>query len=307
VVAGGLAGTLALVQGLGDAGVGAPLWVLTCGAVAAGAGDVLASAVQAQVWGLGLVAGLEQPGRWGGLVDVPPVLDERAAARLCGVLAGCGEDQVAVRAGGVLARRLARAALPRDSSSSSSSGGGGGGGGWRPGGTVLVTGGTGAIGGRVARWAAGRGAPRVVLASRSGPAAAGAAGLAAALAAAGAGVLVAVCDAGDRAQLAGLVAWTGAGGPPLAAVMHAAGAAPVAGLQETSVAGLAAAAGAKVAGARYLDELTAGLPLEAFVLFSSAAATWGSGGQGGYAAANAFLDALVARRRARGLAGTSVA
>src|SRR6202042_3323549 len=108
----GLAATLALVQALGDAGVEAPLWVVTAGGVSAGAGEVLASAVQAQVWGLGRVAALEHPRRWGGLVDVPAVLDERAGARLCGVLAGVsGEDQVAVRAGGVFARRLARAPL----------------------------------------------------------------------------------------------------------------------------------------------------------------------------------------------------
>ena len=66
-------------------------------------------------------------------------------------------------------------------------------------------------------------------------------------------------------------------------------------------------AGAKAAGAAYLDELTADLGLERFVLFSSIAATWGSGGQPGYAAANAYLDALAEARRGRGLAGTSVA
>ena len=73
----------------------------------------LASPVQAQVWGLGRVAALEHPDRWGGLVDLPPVLDERAAARLCAVLAGCGEDQVAIRGAGIVARRLVRAPLPR--------------------------------------------------------------------------------------------------------------------------------------------------------------------------------------------------
>ena len=95
----GLAGTVALVQGLGDAGVGAPLWLLTSGAVAARPDEVPASPVQAQVWGLGRVAGLEHPDRWGGLVDVPPVLDERSWDRVCEVLAGCGEDQVAIRPG----------------------------------------------------------------------------------------------------------------------------------------------------------------------------------------------------------------
>ena len=83
VVSAGLAGTLALVQALGDAGVDAPLWVLTCGAVAPGPGEVLASPVQGQVWGLGRVAGMEHRDRWGGLIDLPPVLDDRTAGRLC--------------------------------------------------------------------------------------------------------------------------------------------------------------------------------------------------------------------------------
>ena len=176
----GLAGTQALIQALGDAGIEAPLWVLTCGAVAARPGEVLARPVQAMTWGLGRVAGLEHPDRWGGLVDLPP--DEPlaltsgaggAARPVCAVLAGCGEDQVAIRAAGMLARRLVHALPPRAGKT------------WVPRGTVLVTGGTGAIGGHVARWAAGRGAPRVVLTSRSGPAAPGAAALAAELAVAG--------------------------------------------------------------------------------------------------------------------------
>ena len=95
----GLAGTQLLIQALGDAEVGAPLWVLTCGAVAAGPGEVPGRPVQAMAWGLGRVAALEHPDRWGGLIDMPPLLDERAAgqlsvvldertgARLCAVLA----------------------------------------------------------------------------------------------------------------------------------------------------------------------------------------------------------------------------
>jgi acyl transferase domain-containing protein/acyl carrier protein len=296
VVTAGLAGTQVLVQALGDAGVGAQLWVLTRGAVAAGAGDVVASPVQGQVWGLGRVAGLEHPDRWGGLVDLPPVLDERAAARLCGILAGCGEDQVAIRGAGVLGRRLERAPVPRGPEGS-----------WRPRGSVLITGGTGAIGGHLARWLPGRGAPRVVLASRSGPAAPSVAVLAAELAAAGTEAAVITCDVGDREQAAGLIGWISAGGPPLSAVMHTAGAAQVTALADTSVADLAGALGAKAAGAVHLDELTRDMDLDGFVLFSSIAATWGSGLNSGYAAANAFLDGLAQQRAAQGLAGTSMA
>ncbi|HEY7143819.1 MAG TPA: SDR family NAD(P)-dependent oxidoreductase, partial [Streptosporangiaceae bacterium] len=295
VVAGGLAGTQALLQALGDDGIGARLWVLTRGAVAAGPAETLTRPVQAQAWGLGRVAALECPDRWGGLIDLPSSWDGRVAARLCGVLAGAGEDQVAIRAAGVMARRLVRAPLPSDGSA------------WVPRGTVLVTGGTGAIGGHVARWVAGRGAPRVVLASRSGPAAPGAARLAAELAEAGSGAEVICCDTAERPRVTALLSRIAASGAPLAGVMHTAGTGQATALEEASAAELATVVSAKAASAAHLDELTADLNLEQFVLFSSIAATWGSGGQPGYAAANAYLDALAEARRSRRQPATSVA
>jgi len=295
-VPGGLAGTLGLVQALDDAGSGARLWLVTRGAVTTGAGEVLASPVQAMTWGLGRVAALEYPDRWGGLVDLPSVLDGRAGARLAAVLAGCGEDHVAIRAAATFARRLVRAPLAEAAPAR-----------WEPRATVLITGGTGAIGGYVARWLAGQRAPRVALASRSGPAAAGAARLAAELAGRGTGVEVISCDSGDRAELAGLLSWIGAGGPPLCAVMHTAGVLDDGLLDGMDAARLGGVLRAKAAGAVYLDELTRELELEQFVMFSSAAATFGGAGQGNYAAANAFLDGLAQHRAAHGLAGLSVA
>ncbi|WP_206793891.1 type I polyketide synthase [Amycolatopsis sp. MtRt-6] len=290
----GAAGTLGLIQALGDAGIGAPLWVLTRGAVATTPGEPLTSPVQAQAWGLGRVAGLEYAGRWGGLVDLPGQWDERTAARVCAALTGA-EDQIAVRPGGVFARRLVRSA-PRRATGS-----------WRPGGTVLLTGGTGSIGGRVGTWLAGRGAERVVLTSRSGPSAGGIAVLAAEIADGGAQVDVVSCDSADRAQLAGLLDTIGRTGPALSSVLHSASTAYVTPLDDTSVEGLSVALGAKAAGARWLDELTADLDLDAFVLFSSISATWGSNDHGAYAAGNAYLDALAEDRRSRGLPGTSIA
>ncbi|MFH9419143.1 type I polyketide synthase [Streptomyces sp. NPDC017529] len=295
VVTGGLAATLALVQALGDIRVAAPLWLVTRGAVAAGPGEVLVSPVQAQVWGLGRVVGLEHPDRWGGLIDLPATVDERAGARLAAVLADSAEDQVAIRSAGVLGRRLGRASQPRGDVR------------WTPRGSVLITGGTGAIAGHVARWLAGRGASRLVLTSRSGPAASDVAGLVAELAAAGAAVDVVACDVSDRSAVAGLVAWTSTSGPVLSSVMHTAAVLDDGVVDRLSVSRLETVLAAKAASAVYLDEATAGLDLDAFVLFSSAASTLGGPGQGNYAAANAFLDALAENRRGRGLAGLTVA
>ncbi|BBB02251.1 putative modular polyketide synthase [Actinacidiphila reveromycinica] len=292
----GVLGAQVVVQGLADAGVGAPVWLVTCGAVAVVPGEVVVRPVQSLVWGLGRVAGLEVPERWGGVVDLPVVWDGRVGARWVGVLAAGVEDQVAVRVSGVWGRRLVRAARPVRR-----------GAGWVPSGTVLVTGGTGAIGGHAARWLAGRGAPRVVLVSRSGPGAVGVAGLVAGVASAGSAVEVVSADVSDRSGLEGLLGRIGAGGPGLCGVLHTAGLVQNTPLEESSAAEMAEVLAAKAEGARLLDELTAGLPLEQFVVFSSIAATWGSGGQPAYAAANAYLDALAEHRRGRGLPATSVA
>ena len=261
--------------------------MLTQGAVAARDGEPVASPVQAMAWGLGRVAGLEHPDRWGGLVDLPPAWDEKTADRLCAVLAGGGEDQVAIRGTGIVARRLTRAAPRRGPARD-----------WAPAGTVLVTGATGAIGPDLARWAAGRGAARVVLASRSGPAADQVAARAAEVAGLGSPVAVLACDITERAALRALLPWLASSGPRLSAVLHAAVSGELEPLDATDAAGLSAGLAAKAAGAAVLDELTAGLDLDAFVLFSSIAGVWGSGIHGAYAAANAYLDALASQRRA---------
>ncbi|WP_203842936.1 type I polyketide synthase, partial [Winogradskya humida] len=293
VVSRGTAATLALIQALADHNIDAPLWLATRGAVAGSPSELLSNPVQAQIWGLGRVVALESPDRWGGLIDLPVVFDDRAGARLVTVLAGCGEDQVAIRSGAILGRRLTRAAQPRDTNS-----------GWRPRGAALITGGTGAIAGHVAQWLAARGTQRLILTSRSGPGAGGVAGSAAALATAGARVDVVAADVSDRADLTGLLAWAG---PDVSAVLHTAGVLDDGVVQRLTPARLATALAAKAAGATLLDELTADLDLEAFVLFSSSSSIFGAAGQGNYAAANAYLDALAENRRARGLAGLAVA
>ncbi len=297
----GLAGTLSLLQALVDAGADTRLWCVTRGAVSVGRADRQTGAVQTPVWGLGRVAALEHPDRWGGLLDLPQTLDTRAQERLCAVLAGATvggspEDQLAIRPAGVFVRRLVRA--PQNTAAGHS--------GWKPRGTVLVTGGTGALGGHVARWLAGHGAEHLVLTSRRGADAPGAAELTAELTELRVGVTVAACDVADRAALAELLASIPAE-RPLTAVVHVAGVLDDGVIESLTVAHLERVLRSKVSAARHLDELTQHLELDAFVLFSSVAGALGNGGQAAYAAANTYLDALALDRRQRGLPAVALA
>ena len=291
----GLPLTTALVQALGDAGIEAPLWCLTRGAVAVTRTESLPGWPQAAVWGFGRVAALEHPQRWGGLIDLPEILDDRCAARLAGILADPGgEDQLAVRPGALFARRLVPCPPGRRMPL------------WDPEGTVLVTGGTGSLGGHLARRLAEAGARRLVLVSRSGPAAPGAGELRAALTRLGAEVNIVACDAADRDALAAVLAEIPERAP-LTAVVHAAGVLDDGVLDALTPERFAAVFRSKVAPALVLDELTRELDLSVFALFSSASAAIGNLGQANYAAANAVLDALAEQRRARGLPATSIA
>ncbi|SED06312.1 Acyl transferase domain-containing protein [Amycolatopsis tolypomycina] len=276
-----VAATIALLQALRD--TDAPVWVVTRGAVAV---DAFAGAdpAAAAVWGLGTVAALDQPATWGGLVDVDGPAD---AARLAAVVSGVdSEDQVAIRPSGVFARRMVHAPLTGTAEE------------WRPRGTVLVTGGTGAVGAHVARWLAGRGAEKIVLTSRRGIDAEGARELAEEL-----GATVVACDVSDKQQLAALLAEH-----PPTAVVHAAGVLTAESpLTDVTPAEFAAATRAKVTGATLLDELLGDTELDAFVLMSSGAAVWGTSGQPAYTAGNAYLDALARRRRAAGRKATAIA
>ncbi|MFI1019126.1 SDR family NAD(P)-dependent oxidoreductase, partial [Streptomyces sp. NPDC020965] len=271
---------LGLLEAVRETPEGARLWAVTRSAVTTGAGDTLTDPDAAQVWGLGRVVALERPAGWGGLVDLPQEGDADALGRLLAVLGGT-EDQVAVRSTGVFARRLVPATTGRWGT------------GWTPRGTVLITGGTGALGTHIARWALAAGAQRVVLVSRTGEA----------VTDLGPQAVVLPCDVTDRAALAAVIAEY-----PPDAVVHAAGAPgdlrPADTYDEES---FTATTAAKVTGAALLHELLGERPLDAFVLFSSIAGVWGAAGQGAYAAANAYLDALASHRRAHGLTATSIA
>ncbi|MEV7013828.1 type I polyketide synthase [Streptosporangium sp. NPDC051022] len=288
-----------LVQALGDAEVEAPLWFGTCGAVAVG-DEPLGAVEQCGVWALGRVVALEHPLRWGGLVDLPATFDDRTARRFTAVLGG-GEDQVAIRADGVYGRRIVRTVKSGAGKNGAARGA------WRPRGTALITGGTGGLGAQVARWLARNGTERLLLVSRSGPEAPGAGELLAELAELGAAAEAVACDVTDYAALETVVRQAREQGAEFRTVVHAAGLAQQTPIADLDLLEFARITAAKVIGAVVLDQLFDDDSLDAFVLFSSIAGVWGSGGQSAYAAANAFLDGLATLRRAAGVHAVSIA
>jgi len=268
------------------------LVLVTRGAMAVRAGEDAPGLTQAPVWGLARSVQSEHPGRLV-LVDID---GEESSRRMLRAALALDEPQLALREGGVYVPRLSRVAASGDRAP-----------GLDPRGTVLITGGTGGLGALVARHlVVEHGVRHLLLASRGGRAVAGAPELEEELVALGAEVNVAACDVADGEQLAELLGAV-SDEHPLCAVVHTAGVLDDGVIESLTAERLDRIMAPKVDGAWHLHELTEHMRLSEFVLFSSAAGTFGNPGQCNYAAANAFLDALAAYRRARGLAGTSLA
>jgi acyl transferase domain-containing protein/NAD(P)-dependent dehydrogenase (short-subunit alcohol dehydrogenase family)/acyl carrier protein len=273
--------------------VGCPLVLMSRGAVAIEDREI-SDPLAAAVWGFIRSAQSEHPGRFL-LLDV--ALDLDLAQTPWSALLGCDEPQLVLRGEDLHVPRLARFS-PGSEDAPHALGSAG---------TVLVTGGTGALGSLVARHLAGEhGVKRLLLLSRRGVAAEGAGELVEELAELGCRADVLACDIADRDALSAAIDSIPAESP-LTAVFHTAGViedGTIAALDEGQIERVMRP---KLDAVIHLHELTEGSELSDFVLFSSLSGVMGSPGQANYAAANSFMDAFAQLRRAKGLCATSLA
>ncbi|MGZ4806862.1 MAG: SDR family NAD(P)-dependent oxidoreductase, partial [Ilumatobacteraceae bacterium] len=300
--------TQAVIAGNGEC----ELWAVTRGAQAVGA-DAGTLPAHAPVWGLGRVIAVEHPDRWGGLIDLAPhaeaaSAESEAAAIVDTILGARVEDQFALRDGLVFVPRLMRLAHALGEPITCS-----------PEGAYLVTGGLGGLGLKVAHWLAVRGAGTIVLTGRSalaeraswhtlepGSRAERQVTAIRAIEALGATVVVVAADVADPDAMTSLVGRFGRDLPLLRGVVHCAATLGNASVTSMTAADVDDMFRPKISGTWLLHELTAAMPLDFFVLFSSTTALWGSRDLGHYAAANQFLDAVAHHRRALGLTALSV-
>jgi len=290
------------------------LWLITRGAQAAGEKRSPLCVAQSPLWGLGRVIAQEHPTFWGGLVDLEPVasLRDAAAHQLLEEIASAdGEDQLAFRQGrryvGRLVRRGPSATQARPFR-------------WRTDGSYLISGGLGDLGLLVARWMVEQGVRRLILLGRTrlpprsnwssvetGSRLAGQITAIRKLESLGACVHPASVDVADEGQLRGFLdEFRAEGWPPIRGVVHAAGVLQDGLLVQLDAAALNTVLRPKVMGGWLLHRLLQDDSLDFFILFSSAGSVLGQPGQGNYAAANAFLDALAHHRRAQGQPALSI-
>jgi NAD(P)-dependent dehydrogenase (short-subunit alcohol dehydrogenase family) len=284
-----LAGALHLTQALVERGVATRLWFVTRGAQPAG--GVLTAPEAAPLWAFARSVRLEHPELEPGCLDLDPAPDGEPVAALVATMAAAGaEDQIAIRGGRRYGARLVRSPGSRTDAPAP---------GVRPDATYLVTGGLGGLGLATARRLVDDGARHLALLGRRPPAA-GAQAEIELLAGAGAEVVVLEGDVASRDDVARVLSVIGTSMPPLRGVFHAAGVVDDGAVNQLTWARFATVLAAKVDGTRHLDELTADLPIDHFVMYSSMASAFGAPGQANYAAANAYLGAVAHRRTLAG-------
>jgi len=283
-----------LVQALSQTGWrDAPrLWMVTRGAQAIGDGPV--SAVQAPLWGLGRTLAHEHPELRSVLVDLGPAEEPAALeALLEGLSPSDDEDQIALRGGDRYVARLVRVLAPTGEPTLDAEA------------TYLITGGLGALGLAVAHWLVAQGARHLALVGRRGPNPATQEVLER-LRAQGVTATVLQADLSQETAVRWVLETISATMPPLKGILHAAAVLSDATVLSVTREQIRQVAAPKIDGAWHLHTLTRSSALDFFILFSSAASMLGSPGQAHYAAANAFLDALAAQRRAEGLPALSI-
>ncbi|QSQ14848.1 non-ribosomal peptide synthetase/type I polyketide synthase [Myxococcus landrumensis] len=293
-------GALHLSQCLASRGTAAPprLWMVTRGVQRTKHEAFVPSVANAELWGLGRTLALEHPERWGALIDLDGVSREDEPARLMAELHQRPEgEEVAYRDGRRYVARLVRCLLPGDSRPPASR--------IHRDATYLVTGGLGALGLLVARWLVDQGARHLVLMGRS-LAVDTSREVLGALEKAGAKVDCLRADVACPEDVARVLAAIAGSGHPLRGVVHAAGVVEDGTLQSLDWKRFERVLAPKLRGSWNLHEQTKGLPLDFFVLFSSSSSVLGAAGQGNYAAANAFMDALAHHRQALGLPAVSI-
>ncbi|MGW9440035.1 type I polyketide synthase [Streptomyces sp. NPDC055607] len=272
------------------------VWFVSHGAQHVVQDDTALSAQHAAVWGMVRTASYELPELRCSMADLSLRPGEREFDGLWReVGADADENEVALRGLSRFARRLVPHPLPADDWRPS----------FRPDASYLVTGGLGGVGLRTARWLVENGARHLVLVGRRDPGSEASAQLDA-LRAEGAEVHAVSADVADGERMREVFGWIDRDLPPLRGVVHSAVVIEDRTITQLEPRHLKSVLPPKVHGTHVLHELTRGLPLDFFVLYSSAAATMGSPGQANYAAANAFMDAYAWNRRLAGLPGLTV-
>ena len=272
------------------------LWVVTCRAMVGAKNQAIGSLAASPLWGIARVAALECDAFWGGIIDLEDLQNDGCAA-IDEISVPNNDDQVVFRGSDRMVPRLLPVASDLagsfDSTNLDLSDG-----------AVLITGGLGGVGIRVACWLAEQGAQHLVLSSRSGTPTDSVAELIQRMRSRGTQVDVIAADASTPDGVKCCLEATG--GAPLIGVFHAAGIDLVLSIEETSRNDIEKLWAAKVRGAWLLHEACQGMDLRWFVCFSSIASIWGSSGRSLYAAANSFLDGLTHYRRQQGLHALTV-